>query len=95
MKKFLIPLLVIGGLALLAFNMYKNFQNQLVNLDENSNQAWAEVESQYQRRSDLIPNLVETVKGYADFESETLIKVIEARSKATSTNIDPYHIFYQ
>ena len=88
MKKFLIPLLVIGGLALLAFNMYKNFQNQLVNLDENSNQAWAEVESQYQRRSDLIPNLVETVKGYADFESETLIKVIEARSKATSTNID-------
>jgi LemA protein len=51
--------------------------------------AWAEVHNQYQRRSDLIPNLVETVKGYAKHENETLTEVVEARAKATSVNIDP------
>ncbi len=62
--------------------------NSLVEKQQGVDQAWAEVENQYQRRSDLIPNLVNTVKGYAAHEQETLAQVIEARSKATSINID-------
>lgn len=62
--------------------------NSLVSSDENVNKAWANVESAYQRRSDLIPNLVNTVKGYAEHEKETLQQVVEARSKATSMSID-------
>src|SRR6201991_4644067 len=65
------------------------FQKKAVQLDENVKGAWGKVQSQYQRRSDLIPNLVNTVKGYANFEQETLTKVIEARAKATSVNVDP------
>lgn len=63
--------------------------NNMVNKQENVESAWANVENQYQRRADLIPNLVNTVKGYAKHESETLQAVIEARSKATSIQIDP------
>ena len=63
--------------------------NSMVQKDENIKAAWAKVETQYQRRADLIPNIVETVKGYADFEQETLTGVIEARSKATSIQVDP------
>ncbi len=66
--------------------------NGLVTEDEKVNNAWADVETQYQRRADLIPNLVETVKGYAEHESETLQKVIEARAKATSINVDPNNL---
>jgi len=66
-----------------------NVNNNLVSLEENVNQAWAQVESQYQRRADLIPNLVNTVKGAADFEKETLTQVVEARSKATSVQMSP------
>jgi LemA protein len=62
--------------------------NTLVNQDETVSQMWAQVENAYQRRADLIPNLVNTVKGYADFEQETLTQVIEARSKATGININ-------
>jgi len=62
--------------------------NRLVGLDESVNSAWAQVENVYQRRADLIPNLVETVKGAADFEQETLNQVIEARSKVSQINID-------
>ncbi len=62
--------------------------NGLVNQEEGVDAQWANVETSYQRRADLIPNLVATVKGYADFEQETLTAVIEARSKATSVNID-------
>lgn len=62
--------------------------NNMVDKDETISQKWADVETQYQRRADLIPNLVNTVKGYADFEQETLTQVIEARSKATSINIE-------
>ena len=60
--------------------------------DEGINTAWAQVENQYQRRVDLIPNLVNTVKGYANFEQETLTGVIEARSKATAVTIDPSNL---
>ncbi len=63
--------------------------NSLVEKQQSVEQAWAEVENQYQRRADLIPNLVNTVKGYATHESSTLEKVTEARAKATSINISP------
>jgi LemA protein len=63
--------------------------NTIVQQDEAINQAWSQVQNAYQRRSDLIPNLVETVKGYANFEKQTLTDVIEARAKATSVNINP------
>src|SRR5690349_7077658 len=62
--------------------------NQLQGLDEEVKGAWAEVQNQYQRRADLIPNLVATVKGAANFEQETLQKVIEARSQATAIKVD-------
>lgn len=63
--------------------------NTMVSMDETVGQRWSDVESQYQRRADLIPNLVNTVKGYADFEQQTLTDVIEARAKATSINVNP------
>ncbi|HET8865426.1 MAG TPA: LemA family protein [Gracilimonas sp.] len=80
-------LIIIGVLALLVFYGI-SVNNSLVTAEENVNGAWAQVENQYQRRADLIPNLVSTVQGAADFESETLQEVIEARSRATSVNID-------
>lgn len=63
--------------------------NDLQALDEEVKAAWAEVQNQYQRRADLVPNLVATVKGAANFEQETLLRVIEARSQATSIKLDP------
>lgn len=63
--------------------------NKMVSLDEQVTSQWAQVENAYQRRADLIPNLVNTVKGYANFEKETLTQVIEARAKATSVQINP------
>jgi len=63
--------------------------NRMVQLDEGVNEAWAQVENVYQRRADLIPNLVKTVEGAADFERETLTEVIEARSRATSVQLTP------
>ncbi len=63
--------------------------NKMVALDEAVKSQWAQVENVYQRRADLIPNLVSTVKGYADFEKSTLTQVIEARAKATSVQISP------
>jgi LemA protein len=63
--------------------------NDLQGLDEEVKGAWAEVQNQYQRRADLVPNLVATVKGAANFEQETLQRVIEARSQATSVKLDP------
>ncbi len=68
-------------IALSAFVTVKNYYNTFVTLEENVNQAWAQVENVYQRRADLIPNLVEVVKGYAKHERETLQAVVEARSK--------------
>jgi len=84
-------LIILGSIVLLiliGFNYYNKNYNKIVNLEETVSKQWSNVESQYQRRLDLIPNLVNTVKGYADFEKETLTQVIEARSKATSVNIN-------
>jgi LemA protein len=64
----------------------------MVSMDESVNASWAQVENVYQRRADLIPNLVNTVKGYASHEKETLESVIEARSKATSVNVNPQNL---
>jgi LemA protein len=81
-------LIVIVVLAI--FGMYGcSTFNGLVSKDETVNNAWANVQSAYQRRADLIPNLVNTVKGAADFEKSTLTAVIEARSKATSIQLKP------
>ncbi|HNP19545.1 MAG TPA: LemA family protein [Fulvivirga sp.] len=82
-KKY-IPWIVVLLLVLWIFQSY----NGLVNKEEAIEGQWAQVENVYQRRADLIPNLVNTVKGYANFEQETLTGVIEARSKATSINVD-------
>jgi LemA protein len=82
MKKAIIVILaVIIVLALFTFSCAKNRYNTLVAKDEGVNAAWAQVENQYQRRYDLIPNLVETVKGVAEFEKETFTAVTEARAK--------------
>lgn len=85
MKKTIIFLVIIA-IALVAWGASVN--NSLVDDRENVRKAWANVESQYQRRADLIPNLVNTVKGAANFEQETLTAVIEARSKATSIQLN-------
>lgn len=89
MKKILIPVAIIAILAVLIYAKAVSAYNQFVQAEETINGQWAEVETQYQRRADLIPNLVNTVKGYADFEQETLTGVVEARAKATSVQIDP------
>ena len=75
-------------LSILAVLLSSCGYNNMVNKDETVAQTWADVQTQYQRRADLIPNLVNTVKGYADFEQETLTEVIQARSNATSMNIN-------
>lgn len=89
MKKILIPVGIIVVLATFIYAKAVSAYNQFVQAEETINGQWAEVETQYQRRADLIPNLVNTVKGYADFEQETLTGVVEARAKATSVQIDP------
>lgn len=85
MKRFRIVLIAIVGAFLFSSCGY----NKMVEMDEQVTSQWAQVENVYQRRADLIPNLVNTVKGYAAHEQETLTGVIEARSKATSVTIDP------
>lgn len=92
MKKGLIILIAIVAIAGLIVMYLANVNNKLVPLDENVNAQWANVESSYQRRADLIPNIVNTAKGYAEFEKSTLIAVTEARSKASSIQIDPSNI---
>lgn len=84
-KSTIITLVVIGLVAIWSISGY----NSLVSSDEEAQTKWADVETQYQRRADLIPNLVNTVKGYTAHESETLQAVVEARAKATSVGIDP------
>jgi len=91
MKKWL-PIIIILGIILIIGGYLASLNNKLVVLDESATAQWANVESSYQRRADLIPNIVSTAKGYAEFEQETLVAVTEARSKATSINIDPSNI---
>ena len=86
---WIIVLVVIVGL--LAISDVRNY-NGMVTKSEGVDAQWSNVETSYQRRADLIPNLVSTVKGYADFESKTLTAVIEARSKATSIQVDPKNL---
>ena len=92
MRKGLIAIgiIVIGGLILYSF--FAGRYNTMVELQEAIPKEWAQVETQYQRRADLIPNLVNTVKGYAKFEQETLTRVIEARASATQVKVDPTNI---
>ncbi|QDH78498.1 LemA family protein [Echinicola soli] len=88
MKKAIIPILILVVVGIFVYTKAVGTYNQFVQTEEDINGKWAEVETQYQRRADLIPNLVNTVKGYADFEKETLEGVINARAKATSININ-------
>lgn len=88
MKSRNLVLIIIVGIILVLGGCACNGYNGMVKLDEEVKAKWANVQSDYQRRADLIPNLVNTVKGYANFEQETLTKVVEARAKATSVNVN-------
>ena len=88
MRKWLLPVGIIVVLIIMAASSY----NGLVGVQADTKTAWAKVESSYQRRNDLIDNLVRTVKGSADFEKSTLEAVVNARSKATSISIDPTNV---
>ena len=91
-KNGMITLAVIVAVVLALFFWCKNSYNRMVTAEEGVGAAWAQVENVYQRRADLIPNLVATVKGYAKHESETLEGVIEARSKATQVTVNPENL---
>jgi LemA protein len=92
MKKGLVTLIIIAAVLIGGFLWVKGAYNNMVTEDENVQNAWAQVENVYQRRADLIPNLVATVKGYAEHESATLENVIAARAKATQMTIDPANL---
>lgn len=92
MKKSWIIWGVVILLVIITFVSGKNGYNNMVSMNEQVKQQWAQVENVYQRRSDLIPNLVNTVKGVANFEKSTLTQVIEARAKATAVNINPQNL---
>ena len=81
--------LVLVAVAVVAVLWGMSAYNGLVEQDESVSKAWSDVESQYQRRADLIPNLVNTVKGYAEHEENTFREITEARAKATSIQLDP------
>jgi len=87
MKRLFYLILIAGAMSLQSCQY-----NTMIEKQEAVTAQWSQVENVYQRRADLIPNLVSTVKGYADFEQETLTAVIEARAKATSVNIDPSNL---
>ena len=89
MKKGLIVLLAVAAVVLGIFFWFQGNYNKMVKMDEGVQAAWSQVENVYQRRADLIPNLVATVKGYAAHEQQTLEGVISARSKATQITVDP------
>ncbi len=86
-KSILIVLAVVVLLVISCYSFFTSNYNQMIALQEGTELQWSQVENQYQRRNDLIPNLVATVKGYASHESETLMGVTEARAKATQTTI--------
>ena len=83
---------IIIAVVIVLFFWVRGVYNSLVTQDESVKTAWSQVENQYQRRLDLIPNLVNTVKGYASHERETLEGVINARANATKTTIDPSNL---
>lgn len=89
MKKGSLVLIVLLGILLIGGCMTCNLQKTLVQTDENVKSKWGEVQNQYQRRADLVPNLVATVKGAAAHENKTLTDVINARAKATSIQVNP------
>ncbi|RLD81923.1 MAG: LemA family protein [Bacteroidetes bacterium] len=86
----IVGLILIIGLVLL-FSGISTY-NKMVRLDEGVTEKWSQVENDYQRRADLIPNLVKTVRSYAEYEQETLTEVVEARAKATSVTVDPTNL---
>lgn len=88
-SKNIVKWLVMGGVVLLLVFGYFSMYNGMVEAEENTTQAWAQVENVYQRRADLVPNLVETVRGAAEFERSTLNEVVEARAAATAVDVDP------
>ena len=92
MKKSTIIWIVVAVVVIASFVWVKNVYNKLVSADENAQSMWSQVENVYQRRADLIPNLVATVKGYAAHESETLENVVAARAKATQVTVDPSNL---
>ena len=91
-KKSLVTIIIIAVVVLVIYLWFKSGYNAMVEKQETVQAQWAQVENVYQRRADLIPNLVATVKGYAQHEQGTLTAVIEARSKATGITIDPSNI---
>ena len=95
MKKWIIPVAIIAVLGIIIYSLTIGFNNTAVAKQEEARLSWSNVESSYQRRNDLITNLVKTVQGAADFERGTLTDVIEARSKATSVSIDPTNMTQQ
>lgn len=88
MKNTWIVIIIVIVVGLVIYWLFAGTYNSIVRQEEQVQEQWAQVETQYQRRADLIPNLVNTVRGYADFEQETLREVIEARSQATSVNVN-------
>mgnify|MGYP000507125367 FL=1 len=88
MKKWLIPVIIIAVIGYSVYSWAVGFNNTAVTYQEDAKTTWSNVESSYQRRNDLIGNLVKTVQGAADFEKSTLVEVINARAKATSVNIN-------
>lgn len=88
MKKKFVPIIIVAAVIVILVAWAISAYNGLVIKDENCSKQWSKVESQYQRRMDLIPNLVNTVKGYASHEEATLLKVIEARNQASQVKID-------
>jgi len=95
MKKGYIVLIAVIAFFLIIFMWVKGTYNDMVTQDEAVSAQWHQVETQYQRRMDLIPNLVNTVQGYANFEKSTLTDVINARANATKVTIDPSHLDQQ
>lgn len=89
MKKSLIIIGVVIVMLFIGYRFFAGTYNSMVDMDETVKRSWAQVENVYQRRLDLIPNLVNTVKGAADFEKSTLTAVIEARANATQVKVDP------
>lgn len=88
MKKKFVPIIIVAAVVVILVAWAISAYNGLVVKDEACSKQWSKVESQYQRRMDLIPNLVNTVKGYASHEEATLLKVIEARNQASQVKID-------